>query len=205
MKCIENWIFHPKREILLGMTYLRKCIISFVKRQGKTEELTMARKIFSSFHYEADNWRASTVRNIGSIEGNKLASDNDWEAVTKGGDAAIKRWIAEQMKGKSCVIVLIGSNTAGRKWINYEIEKGWNDGKGVLGIYIHNLKDIDGNKSSKGRNPFGGFTVGPEEKKLSTIVKDYNPPYTDSKSVYNYIKENIVDWIEEAIEIRGQY
>ena len=38
----------------------------------------MARKAFYSFHYKNDNWRASTVRNIGSVEGNKPASDNDW-------------------------------------------------------------------------------------------------------------------------------
>lgn len=165
----------------------------------------MARKIFSSFHYKPDNWRAATVRSIGAIEGNKLASDNDWESITSGGDSAIKQWIAEQMKGKSCVVVLIGSATAGRKWINYEINKGWNDGKGLLGIYIHNLKDSKGNKSTKGTNPFSGFTVGDDKKNLSSIVKAYDPPYTASTSVYNHIKDNIVDWIEEAVEIRGEY
>lgn len=165
----------------------------------------MARKIFSSFHYKPDNWRASTVRNIGSIEGNQLASDNDWESITSGGDDAIEKWINQQMKGQSCVVVLVGANTAGRKWINYEIKRGWNDGKGVLGIHIHNLKDKDGNQSSTGSNPFSGFTVGDDKKKLSSIVKCYDPPYSTSTNVYNHIRENIVDWIEEAIEIRGRY
>jgi len=165
----------------------------------------MARKIFSSFHYKPDNWRASTVRSIGAIEGNKLASDNDWESVTSGGDEAIEKWIAEQMKGKSCVIVLIGSGTAGRKWIKHEIKKGWNDGKGLLGIHIHNLKDRDGNQSTKGSNPFTSFTVGDDKKKLSSIVKTYDPPYSTSTNVYNHIRDNIVDWIEEAIEIRNKY
>jgi hypothetical protein len=36
-------------------------------------------------------------------------------------------------------------------------------------------------------------------------VKAYNPPYTISTNVYNYIKENIEDWIEEAIDIRENY
>ncbi|MBD3340065.1 MAG: hypothetical protein GF353_13205 [Candidatus Lokiarchaeota archaeon] len=165
----------------------------------------MARKIFSSFHYKPDNWRASTVRNIGSIEGNQLASDNDWESITSGGNDAIKRWINQQMKGRSCAIVLVGTNTAGRKWINYEIKKGWNTGKGVLGIHIHNLKDKDGNQSLTGNNPFTGFTVGDDKIKLSSIVKCYDPPYSTSTNVYCYIKENIVDWIEEAIEIRERY
>ena len=83
----------------------------------------MARRVFYSFHYQLDNWRAAMVRNIGSIEGNSPASDNDWETVTKGGDAAIKRWIADEMNYRTCAVVLVGSNTANRKWINYENHK----------------------------------------------------------------------------------
>lgn len=49
----------------------------------------MTRRCFYSFHYQPDNWRVSQVRSIGSLEGNPPARDNDWEEVTKGGDAAI--------------------------------------------------------------------------------------------------------------------
>ena len=55
----------------------------------------MARRVFYSFHYKPDNWRASQVRNMGVIEGNRPASDNEWEKVTSGGDKAIEKWIAE--------------------------------------------------------------------------------------------------------------
>jgi len=163
----------------------------------------MARRVFYSFHYKPDAWRTSQVRNIGKIEGNKSASDNDWETITKGGDDAIKKWIDGQLDGRSCTIVLIGSETAGRKWIKYEIEKSWNDKKGVLGIYIHNLKDSNGNQSTKGNNPFADFTVNSSQ--LSTIVKAYDPPYSDSKDVYNYISDNIEKWIEDAITIHVKY
>ncbi len=165
----------------------------------------MARKAFFSFHYEPDNWRASQVRNIGAIEGNAPASDNDWESITQGGDSAIQAWIDDQLHGRSCTIVLIGSNTAGRKWIKYEIEKSWNDGKGVVGIYIHNLKNNDGHQSAKGKNPFYDFTMKKDDTKLSTIVKAYDPPYFVSTSVYNHIKNNVESWIEEAISIRDNY
>ena len=163
----------------------------------------MARRAFYSFYYKPDNWRASQVRNMGVIEGNRPVSDNEWEEITSGGDKAITEWIDEQMQGKSCAIVLIGANTAGRKWINYEIKKAWDDGKGVLGIYIHNLKNKDGEQSSKGRNLFEDFTVG--EEKLSKIVKAYDPPYSTSTNVYDHIKENLEDWVEEAIKIRDGY
>lgn len=163
----------------------------------------MARRAFYSFHYVPDNWRAAQVRNMGVIDGNKPASDNDWETIKKGGDAAIQRWIDGQLDGKSVVIVLIGVNTAGRKWIKYEIRKAWGSNKGVLGIYVHNLKDKDGDQSSKGRNPFEDFTI--DGKSMSAIVKAYDPPYTTSNYVYDHIKENLADWIETAITIRGKH
>jgi len=163
----------------------------------------MARRVFYSFYYKPDNWRASQVRNMGVIEGNRPVSDNEWEEITSGGDKAIQKWIDEQLQGKSCAVVLIGANTAGRKWIKYEIKKAWNDEKGVLGIYIHNLKDKEENQSSKGRNPFDDFTIDGE--KLSKIVKAYDPPYSTSTTVYAHIKENLEDWVEEAITIRNDY
>ena len=165
----------------------------------------MARRTFYSFHYKPDNWRAAQIRNMGVIEGNRPVSDNDWEQIKKGGSKAIQDWINGQLKGKSCTIVLIGAKTAGRKWIKYEIEKSWNNKKGVLGIYIHNLLDSDENKSVKGKNPFTDFTMDRDGKKLSSIVKVYDPPYVNSKNVYDYIKKNLTTWVEDAISIRDNY
>lgn len=160
----------------------------------------MARRAFYSFHYKPDNWRASQIRNMGVVEGNKPATDNDWEDVKKNGTKGIQKWIDDQLKGKSVAIILIGENTAGRKWIKYEIEKAWNDGKGVLGIFIHNIKDSDKKTCKQGKNPFTAFTVG--KVGLDKIVKAYNPP---AGSAYSNIKSNLEDWIEEAIEIRANY
>ena len=165
----------------------------------------MARRCFYSFHYDGDNWRASTVRNIGAIEGSQTVSDNDWETITKGGDRAIESWIAGQMNGKSCTILLIGAATAGRKWIEYEITKTWNDGKGIFGIYVHNLLDRYQRKSAEGNNPFVGFTLKSSGAALSSIVNVYDPPYTQSKDVYNHIAGNIEDWVDAAIKIRAEY
>jgi hypothetical protein len=165
----------------------------------------MTRKCFYSFQYKPDNWRASTIRNIGAIDGSQTVSDNKWEEVTKGGDPAIAKWIADQMNGRSCTILLIGASTAGRKWINHEIVKTWDDKKGIFGIYIHNILDKDKNKSAKGGDPFDNVTIGGTSTKLSSIVKTYDPPYTDSKDVYNYISNNIESWVDAAIEIRKKH
>lgn len=161
----------------------------------------MARKAFFCFCYDDDNWRVAQVRGMGAIEGDQIVSDNRWEEVKAGGDPAIERWINSQMIGKSIVIVLIGSRTAGRKWVKYEIKKGWDDGKGVLGIYIHNLLDRNGKQSSKGASPFHNANG----LNLHGIAKAYDPPRSTSKGVYSYMSANLANWIEEAIEIRKLY
>lgn len=163
----------------------------------------MGRRVFFSFHYKDDNWRASQVRSMGIVEGDPPLTDNDWEAVKRGGDPAIERWIKGQLSGKSCAVVLIGSETAGRKWIDYEITEAWNSQKGVLGIYIHRLKDRFGAQATKGENPFSGFTYGPLRTPLTNVVKTYDPPYWSSSDVYKYISQNIASWVEDAISVRN--
>jgi hypothetical protein len=164
------------------------------------------RNVFYSFHYDPDNWRASQVWNMGVIEGNSPCSDNDWESVKKGGNAAIEKWIAGQLNGRSCVVVLVGNQTAGRKWITYEISQAWNAGKGVVGVRIHGLKDRSGNTAWSGGNPFDHVTFKSDGSALSSVVKLYDP--TDflfgSTETYANIKRGLAGWIEEAITIRKQ-
>lgn len=167
------------------------------------------RQIFYSFHYDNDVFRVQQIRNMGALEENTPVSSNEWETVKKGGDKAVEKWIDDNMKNRTCVIVLIGEKTSERPWVKYEIEKAWNDGKGVLGIYIHNLIDprysktpLLYGKSNQGLNPFQNFTMKRDDAKLSTIVKCHNPTSTDA---YNSIKNNIGNWIEEAIKIRNEY
>jgi len=165
------------------------------------------RQVFYSFHYVPDNWRVAQVRNIWVIEWNKPVSDNDWEEVTKWWDKAIQKWIDENLKWRSCAVVLIWEKTAWRKWIKYEIEQSRNNKKWLVWIYIHNLKNKDWDQSNKGKNPFDDFTIWKDEnkKKLSDIIKTYDPPYATSTNVYNHIQENLENWIEEAISIRENY
>ena len=49
----------------------------------------------------------------------------------------IKRWINGTMASCSCVVVLIGYQTATRPWVKYEIERGWNEGKGQHALRQH--------------------------------------------------------------------
>lgn len=160
------------------------------------------RQVFYSFHFNNDVMRVQQVRNIGAIEDNKPTSANAWEQVKRSGETSIKKWIDDNMKYRSCLVVLIGSETANRKWVQYEIEKAWNARKGVVGIYIHRLNCPRNGYCSKGENPFDLFTLNNGKTKLSSIVKTYNP---NSYDAYNDIKQNLDSWVEEAIRIRNSY
>lgn len=161
------------------------------------------RQVFYSFHYKPDCWRVSQVRNIGAIEGNKPAPDNDWETIAKTGEDAIKKWIKDQMMYRSCTVVLVGKETANRKWINHEIIQSWNAKMGIVGIYIHGLKNRDGYITNQGNNPFDYIQYGDSGKKLSSMVKCYNPTGNNSKEKYDWIARNLSAMVEEAIKIRN--
>lgn len=156
------------------------------------------RQVFFSFEYNKDVWRASQVRNMGKVSDSSTFSDNDWEEVKSKSDSEIKEWIEQQMEMRSCIVVLIGKTTSSRKWVKYEIEKAYELNKGIVGIYVHNLKDQDGNQTEKGSNPFYSvFTNGGE--RLSKYITCFDSNYSSSKYVYDDISNNLENLIEDAI------
>lgn len=160
----------------------------------------MAKKCFLSFYYYEDSWRVSKVKYIGAIEEQPILTANKWEEIKKKGDDAIKDWIENNMRGKECLIVLVGAHTSSRRWVKYEIRRACEKGIGVLGIYIHNLKDSVGNQSTKGTNPFENVSINGEG--ISSYAKMYDPPYSTSTYVYDHIAENISGWVDSAIRLR---
>lgn len=152
--------------------------------------------VFYSFHFSNDVMRVQQIRNIGAIEGNSTVNANEWEQIKKSGKTAVQNWIDENMKYKRCVIVLIGSDTASRPWVKYEIERAWNQGKAIIGIHIHNIKCARTGTCRKGANPFDEFTFN-DGRKLSTVVPCFDP---DPSQAYRDIAENISSWIDHAIK-----
>ena len=113
----------------------------------------MARRVFFSFHYQNDVWRANQIRNSHIVDGTAAAGFQDaslWEKTKKEGDEAIKRLINKGLENTTVTVVLIGSQTANRKYVRYEIEQSIARGNGLLGVFIHNLKDQDGKTTTKG-------------------------------------------------------
>lgn len=149
----------------------------------------MARKVFFSFHYERDSWRAGQVRNSGvtkpDVESAGFIDAVEWESIQRQGDKAIEAWIEKQMEGTAVTVVLIGAETANRRWVLHEIKQSAEKGNGLLGIYIHNVKDMDGKKDSRGKNPFEECDIA------GVLVYDW-----DEDKGY----ENFRQWVEEAYQ-----
>jgi|AntDeeMinimDraft_4_1070355.scaffolds.fasta_scaffold11305_1 hypothetical protein len=156
----------------------------------------MVRRVFFSFHFQRDNWRVNQVRNSWVAQGREAAGYVDaaeWEEVQKRSEEEIKNWIDNQLHGTSVTAVLVGNETAGRKYVKYEIKESLKRGNGIVGIRVHRLKDKEGNTDSKGSNPFDDFVVETENgpQQLSDLFNTY-----DWK--WNGGRQNIGDWIEEA-------
>jgi hypothetical protein len=126
------------------------------------------------------------------------------EALRTQGDTAIKTWINGQLDGRTCTVVLIGSETANRPWVRYEIESSWNRGMGVLGVRIHGLKNVRGMQGARGANPFSHLTMNDDGSSLADHVAVYDPPFAESTEVYQCISDNLSGWIEGAIQARAR-
>lgn len=163
----------------------------------------MARRAFFSFHYENDVWRANIVRNSWVTKPNTetagFVDAVDFEEVKKGGDAAIKRWIENQLLGTSVTVVLIGKDTSNREYVQYELQKSFLRGNGLLGIYIHQLKDRNGNTSAKGSNTFG--EIG-KDGAGNSVYFSIGYPCFDWVADDGYT--NLGKWIEDAAKKAGK-
>lgn len=156
----------------------------------------MAREpVFYSFHYDNDVFRVQQIRNMGVVDGNEPVSPNDWEQVKRKGDAAVERWIDDSLKYKRCVIVLIGSQTANRPWVKYEIKRAWELKKGLFGIHIHNLKDPRTGTCAKGPNPFSNWNVSGQS--MANLITCHDPSSWDA---YGEISRNMATWVSRAID-----
>ncbi len=116
----------------------------------------MSRRVFFSFHYQRDIWRVNVVRNSNIVEGSAAAGFQDaslWEKARAQGDRAVRQLIDQGLQGTSVTVVLIGAETATRRYVKYEIEKSIERGNGLLGIYIDQIRDENGNTSHRGAQP----------------------------------------------------
>ena len=148
----------------------------------------MARRVFFSFHYQRDVWRVNQIRSMPNITGCAAAGFQDaslWEETKKKGDAGVKKLIDDGLTNTSVTVVCVGAATAGRKFINYEIQKSIDRGNGIVAVQVHHLKDQNGKADAAGAIP----------------AKITNGGY----KAYKYVdKEKLAKWIEDAAKAAGK-
>ena len=156
--------------------------------QHARQEATLARRVFFSFHYERDIWRANVVRNSWVTQDREAAGFFDaslWEEAKRKGDEAIKRMIDAALVGTSVTAVLIGKETANRTYVKYEIDKSIDRGNGLLGVRINQIGDRSGITDDPGPNP---------------LPSRYKLYYWFSDDGY----KNFGAWVEEAAKAAGK-
>jgi hypothetical protein len=147
----------------------------------------VAHRTFFSFHYERDVQRAGVVRKSSKFKESITPEWIDaplWEA-TKPSDSAIRSLVGRVLDGTMVTAVLIGSLTANRKWVRYEIDQSLARGNGLLGIYIHNIRGCCGLLDTRGQNP------------LPSWVPTYD-------WVYDHGQANLGCWVDHAYAHRSR-
>lgn len=162
----------------------------------------MARRTFFSFHYERDIWRANQVRKSWVTQDGESAGFFDaslWEEAKKKGEEAIQKMILEGLKNTTVTAVLIGAETAKRKYVRFEIIESYRRDNGLLGVYIHRLRDEDGETDDKGDNPFDYIYITQDDKKVyfSSLYPTYDWVGDDGYS-------NFGTWVEKAAKQAGR-
>lgn len=164
----------------------------------------MARNVFYSFHYSNDINRVMVVRNRWVTQGGQTISGvidrADFERIKQKGDKAVYKWIDEQLQGTSVTVVLIGSETLNRPFVQYEICESIKRGNAIIGVYINRIADMRSRLTSDRCNPH-------------TVIGHYTnntPAYFDEvcDGIYDYISDNgysnLGSWVEKSAKIKGK-
>ena len=145
------------------------------------------RRVYFGFKYKDDVSRAMVVRNSWVTQGREAAGfidSADFEKLKRQGDAAIKAWIDRQLDGTSVTVILVGARTCTSRWVKYEIAKSKEEGKGLLGIDVSKIEDLQEDTSERcGKIPTG--------YKFYLWNKDNG-------------YKNMGDWIEKAAKDAGR-
>lgn len=117
----------------------------------------MSRRTFFSFHYTPDVQRAMVVRNSWVTKENRedagFFDSSVFEASQRTGDDALRRFLHDGLKNSTVTCVLAGTETAGRRWVRYELVQSFRRGNGLLCVHIHRIKNFDKQSATAGTNP----------------------------------------------------
>lgn len=156
----------------------------------------MNRRLYFSFDYGNDLWRANIVRNSW-VASNRAADGvwdkSLWDSIKREGEQAIKRVIDKELSKTSVTVVLIGHRTWQRKWVKYEISESYRRGNGLLAVHVNDIRDQRGLRSPRGDNPLNFINLENEGQEIwfSQLYQTYD-------WIDNHGFQNFGSWIEQA-------
>ncbi len=145
--------------------------VNGLNQQQKRQVNKLARYIFFSFSYEdVANFKVNVVRNSWLLNNREdtFIDGSIWETQKTKNPNIIKKLIDDGMHRTSVTAILIGENTANRRWVNYELVKSFERGNGILAININRIRGKNQYISAKGQNPLDrlAFSISDDGRKI---------------------------------------
>jgi hypothetical protein len=98
----------------------------------------MARRVYFAFDY-LDVFAVNQIRRSGEFVDVAVAGFTDasqWEKLKQKDDKVIARAIDKALMNTGVTVACIGSRTASRRWVTYELAASVARGNGLVGVYL---------------------------------------------------------------------
>jgi hypothetical protein len=154
----------------------------------------MAHKVFVSFHHANDQAKADHLKTKHGNDNTLIDRSLDAEIESDNDDYILGQIRTNHLKGSTVTIVLIGSETSGRKWVDWEIYSslrpyGSHKRNGLLGIY---LPTAGGTPARLQDNIDSGYAVTMNWRDLSTKLESKIDEAFDNRSKDNLVRNSRV-------------
>ncbi|MFD0696492.1 TIR domain-containing protein [Paenibacillus sp. GCM10027628] len=133
----------------------------------------MAHKVFVSYHHANDQAKADYLKTAYGANNTIIDRSLDEEIDSDDDDYILEQIRTKHLKESTVTIVLIGNETSGRKWVDWEIYAslrpyGSRSRNGLLGIYLPTAGDTPARLQD---NIDSGYAVTMDWKNLSTQLE----------------------------------
>ncbi|QNR85878.1 TIR domain-containing protein [Pedobacter riviphilus] len=101
----------------------------------------------------------------------------------------LERLLRMKMRWAGTVVVLIGSQTHSRKWVNWEIEQAAKLGKRIIGVFMQGGKDAD---MPENLEKFGDGVVGWNSNKIIDALEGKDVGWCNSDGAPRKPENNVI-------------
>lgn len=121
--------------------------------------LPRKRRVFFSFHYQKDVWRANQIRqswrfqNESTREAEGFFDGSLWESSQRQSDDSLKELIRGGLNNTTVTCVLAGTYTGSRRWVRYEIAQSVVRNNGLVTVKIHEMQNQQQQSCLEGSDP----------------------------------------------------